>query len=298
MNPESRRDFLARAARLGVVIALPGALLRAQDAAESRPESRPASRPAARNDGLDALLKRARAENKAAIVFAFPEDETRQEELVSLLSFALDMIGGSLAIDSRELFLCVLLGCYQRKEVLHHVTGARDSEDVFLLDGEGRREDGCRLTREELKYSADLVLRLRRLAFGENLERLRARAATTRSGLSSEELATYESLLEEEPRNRRRVADATALLPLVALDRAVGPADSKRSLDALVFFTAAKLGETEHGPFLPYGLDLVARSSNGCGSLHPKDEPVFVCGMASLRPASRRFVGMICSESH
>lgn len=287
----TRRDFLARAARASVVVVAPGWLALAAQKAASGPVA--PARPADPSP-LEPVLARMRAEGKPGILLRFPDEPELRQVLVDALSNALDHEGPE--PDACEIFLDAVVACCEREVVDRAVPDGAPIENAILVD-----DRGCRVAADVIPWEAatdarELVSRLRRLLFGERLERLRARAEASLRAASPSTRRAFEAVLTDEPADWWKDARFLApVVPALTLRRMVASDPPlARRLRFAVSALFQRHEEETIGPALPFGLRVTHPSFGTCaGRLHGFQTDVIGCGMGRPMPASRRFLGLL-----
>ena len=293
----TRRHFLAQTGRLSLVLGFGDLLLRAGARGQEPAKAAAASRPS--GDALTAALARMRAERKPGIVLRVPADAASRDKLVKAIDAA---FGIGIDHDACELFSEAVLVCLESDAVDRRVEGARAEDGALLLGDDGKLVDGAPLGGAELAAADLLVAKLRRLLHGEKNTRLRERAAAARRSAPKDLLDRFDAFAAERPTPEEetyRPELSRALAPIaavVALVRAeAADKELRRRLGVLFCVHLQAFEEKDPGPVLPYGLALVAPSSDGCGGapIFGKNESGVACGMAEITKASRRFVGTL-----
>ena len=145
----TRRDFLRASLAAPLVFELAGC----------------ARAPAWFFDALQAMRK----EGKPGLVFRVPADAKRRCSLGHELAWLVERTD----VAGLEVTLQAVLLCMEDAALRRWIDGARDGDDVILVDGEGQAQAGAVIDRDK-----DFATQAADLLEGTGLARLRARAST------------------------------------------------------------------------------------------------------------------------
>jgi len=248
----NRRDILRAAAVAPFVFGLEGC---------SRPPS-----------WFNQALRKMRAEGKPGLVFRLPQDPKVRCRIGHGIAWIVERED----VDGLEVTGQALILCLEDADVRGLLFGARDGEDLLLIDADGTVLDGRRLDEQ-----SDLTDLAGRLLDGPKLERLKARAAAAEKAAPPEALAAFKDLKEGvEPTAARRWAEP--LLPMLALlNREIVNSGAEPAIVSLKGTPAP----------LPYGASLATGASVKC-----RENPACLngtcgpCGMAVMTSRTREFV--------
>jgi hypothetical protein len=211
-------------------------------------------------------LRKIRSEGKPGLVLRLPTDPESRcgfgHRLARLVTRE-DVTGLEVSLQS------VLL-CLEEDDVRRQLDGARDGEDLLLIDGEGRVLDGLALDPQ-----ADLAEQAGKLLDGRALSRLKEKAAAAAKSAPAEALAAL-----DDPASLPKWAHT--LLPLLILKH-------RENVNAGVEAAIESLAPAS--PPLPYGASMRTGAPSKCG----EDPACYraicgACGLSVVTSRSREFV--------
>ena len=196
---ETRRDFLARAARASVILGLPDLLA-------------PGSRPLVGNPAFDDALARMAREKMPGVVIRIPKDPAWRLELGKRLVYIVDgptrrdqpRFGVSPDLTDadyslHELLLEAVFVCVEERRIAHLLRRPNANDTLILIDSQGKRIDGAALDDASLARADSLEAEVRRLVHGAKNERLRERAEECQRSVRPDSLRLFNPFLMSSP---------------------------------------------------------------------------------------------------
>lgn len=296
-TPPSRREFLAKADASSFFVMSPRWL-----AAAPQGESPRAVAGGAQALGgsrrFPAFLDAARRRRKPALLLRVPGERDARAAFLVALDRVLDPKPADAFVDDAAEVLCdSVVACGSTEAIDSLVKGAAREDDALLLELAGRRIDGVAIPAERRADPGAIVDALKALAHGVDGSRLRTRAEAAAAAAPQEALASMARILSGDEIDAIPPAHIDAVLPMMLVrERSNDGAASTAIRRAVWIHSRLNFEEHEPGPALPYGLELLSWSDNGCGGRWRgrKLRSLSPCGVAAM-PGKlvRRFVDLV-----
>ncbi|HEX7899643.1 MAG TPA: hypothetical protein VF950_17875 [Planctomycetota bacterium] len=259
---DTRRDFLIQAAGLPLLLGLPGC---------SRAEA---------PSWLAKALGRLREQDAPALLFRLPGDKDGRCALGhSITHYLLN----SQDPEVHEVLSEAAVLCLESPVVQDRFRGARTSDTLLLVDGDGYALDGIAFDPGD--QWINFVPAARALLHGPGGRRLAERADRARQRATKETLALLA---------RPEVDPEGALIPLLVQERALAPAPRQEQLRTAIEAHWTSIPISTPGPRMPYGVEATTQMKGGCGDCGCEEAPaknlMVACGMAVMVKNSRYFV--------
>lgn len=223
---------------------------------------------------LEAALKRMREEDRPGLLFRLPADKDARCALGHGITHGLL---NSADPDIHEVLSEAALLCLDTAAVDDRFRGARRSDTLLLVDGDGYAVDG--MVFEAGEQWQNFLPAARALLHGPGGRRLSERAERARKRASKDALALL-SKPELDPEAR--------LLPLVVQERLSAAEPRKTALRAAVE------ARWTSSSTMPYGVETTLQMKGGCGACGCEEAPprnlMVACGMAIMVKNARHFV--------
>jgi hypothetical protein len=264
----TRRDFLAAAAALPVVVGFPFPT----SAQDGEPE------------GLAAALAKLKADGRQGLVVRLPKDGDQRCKLGHLLA---DQLNSQHPL-ARETLAVVGILCLEEAAVRARFGADAAKHEALLIDADGRFLEG----RSSFKEYRSLVEGADGARFRE-----RAEAARTKADAAARDLVARVATEEDV---RALTAKSGDLLPWLASERRREPESERgKRIERAIGAWYERLPEEEVGVRLPYGIEL-AEGVGGCGSCGCEEAPpqrvVLACGIGFIARRVRSFVRFLRKE--